>query len=206
MIRFKYHFLMIISIFLSLGIGLLMGLSIGEEQITSHQAQVINNLKEELNDYEEQYYSLKKEGAEMKTMLNKWENKGEKIKSTLVENLDHTTKPKLFIVSDEKFINKTKPILLSWGFLVKSKKVEEDFNEDKLKDELNKKLHDNKHIKIITSGEHYELINFFKESEIDCLQVSTSAKDVSNKTLFEFKLIYQIAELEDYIRMEDRNE
>lgn len=189
MIRFKYYTLTIVSIFFSLTFGLLIGISLGEDHITFQQAQVIDNLKEELSSYEKDFGSLKKETEDMKTTLNTWETKGEVLKEEITENINDNklSIPELIVVGEERFVDNKKEILSDWNIDVTSKLV----NSSRFEYYINENLDELKSKKLIVSNDtlNDELKEIFEEKEIEYKIVSTQD---NNGILDEFKLINEL--------------
>ncbi|UMZ73938.1 copper transporter [Natranaerofaba carboxydovora] len=197
MIRFKYYILTIVSIFFSLTFGLLIGISLGEDHITFQQAQVIDNLKEELSSYEKDFGSLKKETKDMKNTLNTWETKGEVFKKEITKNINDnklSSIPELIVVGEERFVDNKRDILSDWNIDVTSQFV----NSSRFEYYINENLDKLKSKKLIVSNNTFndELKEIFEEKEIEYKIVSIQD---TNGLLDEFKLINEILGIEELL-------
>lgn len=195
MIRFQYHVFTIAAIFLSFTLGLFIGLSLGGGQITKQQAQVIDNLKSEVTNYRAEIKSLKKEKDEMKTLLSKWENKGEKINDALTYHANFSF-DEYVILGKESFVENTTKIMSNLGFNVTPIKVGKDIEGKDLKNQF---LRTEKSKKFITHEENERIINTLKDSKVSYLIlesnfVETDYGDNINKLIL-LESIFGIEEL-----------
>ena len=190
--------------FFSLALGLALGLSIDDEMISQQQAQVIDNLKKEIEVNDNKLNSLKKETDHMKTMLSKWENKGEKIKNALV-GMEGTTSSRddlsIILLGDQEFVNKNEGVLTTWDIQVVEKNIVEDSKKADIELEKTKSCDKTK---VLIPGDNKELSAYCQENEIDYIPVEIDIEEEEFPILFEYGLIFEIIDFTENAKAKNR--
>ncbi|MGI6097879.1 MAG: copper transporter [Dethiobacteria bacterium] len=86
MYNIKEYMLAIAAVFLALGIGILVGISLGEDFMLANQKEVIEKLEEELAYKNEQLLAIEEESEHLKTELINWRKMEELFVSTYLKN------------------------------------------------------------------------------------------------------------------------
>jgi len=106
---FKYHIFTITAIFAALGIGILIGTSlIGDDMFIQEQERLINNIKNNIQQINEENINLKSNIDDLKEELNYRKEMEKKILSMLIN--EQFPESKYLLYTDHEFVEYEKKI------------------------------------------------------------------------------------------------
>lgn len=80
------HVIVVISIFLALGLGIIMGAALSDNVIVRHQMDIMESLKNEIKRLALQYESLEESYGELEEEVSLWESLGDTVLPGFIDN------------------------------------------------------------------------------------------------------------------------